>query len=237
MYPTPTVVTWQTVSEPPALAADGLHLWYLATDRGDAAPRRGLDWLSPEQRQRADAMRNPEVRNRYLHTQIGLRRILSGYLGHHPRDLVIARANNGKPFVADQPGGLEFNLSTTEGLTLIGVGRHEPLGVDCERLRTRTTLDAIARRLFEPSIAAAIEAAGPDERIQLFHLAWTALEADVKADGRGLFRSRPATAPAPTIRHLIPAAGYVAAVARIGLPPRRAWLTLMLRDDAEDTEG
>jgi 4'-phosphopantetheinyl transferase len=70
----------------------------------------------------------------------------------------------------------------------LSTGADAALGVDCEWIRPRANLPTIARRLFEPATVAALEAAPESERLERFHIAWTALEADVKCDGRGLFR-------------------------------------------------
>ncbi|MCK7581755.1 MAG: 4'-phosphopantetheinyl transferase superfamily protein [Chromatiales bacterium] len=112
----------------------------------------------------------------------------------------------------------------------LSTGPDAALGVDCEWIRPRGNLLTIARRLFEPETVAELEAAPESERLERFHIAWTALEADVKCDGRGLFRPRPPGTSVPEIAHVIPAPGYIAAVARAGLPPIEHWRLLEFRD-------
>jgi 4'-phosphopantetheinyl transferase len=130
----------------------------------------------------------------------------------------------GKPYLCC---GLEFNLTTSGDLALAAVRRQRPLGVDCELLRPRGDLIAVARRAFAPADAALVSRAPETERLAAFNLAWTALEASVKADGRGLFRSRKAPPlPDMDVIHFIPEDGFIAALAGAHLPPVSEWVTL-----------
>jgi 4'-phosphopantetheinyl transferase len=127
---------------------------------------------------------------------------------------------------------LEFNLTTSGELALLAVSQSQPVGVDCERVRERRNLDAIARRMLTPGERSRIAAAAPHERLERFHLAWTALEAGVKEDGRGLSRRGERTARgALQIAHCVPEPGFIAAVARLALPPVREWVTMELTAD------
>ena len=140
----------------------------------------------------------------------------------------------GKPFLAAAPTGFEFNLTTADDLALVGISLGSPLGVDCERIRPRRGLTGIAERMFEPERVAAIATLPEPEALTAFYRAWTALEADAKADGRGLFRPRPPGAEPPQVRHCVPAPGYIAAVARARVPPVSSWRTLELGERLGD---
>ena len=140
----------------------------------------------------------------------------------------------GKPYLAAAPKGFEFNLTTAHDLALVGTSLGSPLGVDCERIRPRRGLTGIAQRMFEPERAAAIATLPEPEALTAFYRAWTALEADAKADGRGLFRPRAAGAEPPQVRHCVPDPGYIAAVARARVPPPSCWQTLELGEGLGD---
>jgi 4'-phosphopantetheinyl transferase len=173
-------------------------------------------------------MTHAAARDRYVRSQAGLRRILALYLELPPGSIEYCYGAAGKPGLSGACAWLEFSLTTTGDLALVGVSRRLALGVDCEWIRPRRDLDGIARRMFGPAQAQVLAATPGPERLAAFCHAWTALEADAKWDGRGLFRQRPAGAPGPQIRHLIPEAGYVAAVAGSILPPFEHWATLEL---------
>ena len=216
------------MSAPPPLAPGDLHLWRIPTGEGGAPIDACLDLLGVRQRERAQRMTHAGARDRYVRSQAGLRRTLALYLGLPLSSIDYRYGPAGKPGLSGVHAWLEFNLTTTGDMALIGISRELPLGVDCEWIRPRGDLDGIARRMFGPERAEILAATPEPERLAAFCRAWTALEADAKWDGRGLFRQRPPGTPGPEIRHLIPGPGYVAAVARLALPPVSDWATLEL---------
>lgn len=158
-----------------------------------------------------------------------MREILSNYINIAPQAIVFQYGQQGKPLIAEAETGIEFNLTTSGDLALLAVGAEEPVGVDCEQVRERRDLVALAKRMFTPNEASRIAAAKPDDRLELFHLAWTALESRVKADGWGLAHRREfAAQDTLNIGHFIPERGFLAAVARQSLPPVAEWMTLEL---------
>jgi len=168
-------------------------------------------------------------RARYVRAQAGLRMILSGYLGVAPEAIGFRYGEAGKPFLEDTASGLEFNLTNSGDLALVALSLGMPVGVDCEQIRDRGDMVAIAERMFSPEQAARIAAATPEDRLWKFHIAWTALEAEVKADGRGLLgRHRPTVQGTLRIEHCVPEPGFIAAVACERLPPVGEWVTMTL---------
>lgn len=224
-------LTWAPVRSAPALAGADLHLWKIPTGCGGAPVGDLWALLSKAERERAGRLRLTAHRERYLRAQGGLRRILASYLDLSPDVIVFQRSGHGKPYLAGAPPPFHFNLTTSHGLALVGVSLRLPLGVDCEHLRTCSEMSGIARRMFAQEVADQVMAAAEPERRERFYRAWTALEAAVKADGLGLFR-RNGIAPAPEFRidHCVPHAGYIAAVARVDLPPVSRWHTLVMED-------
>jgi 4'-phosphopantetheinyl transferase len=227
------LVQWQSTNSAPVLAPGGLHLWHLRTDSGGDRVATCLDDLGEHQRSRALGMQHAGYRERYIRAQSGLRRILGLYLGMPPRAITFAYGPAGKPMLERNPAGLAFNLTTTADLALVAISAGAEVGIDCERLRPRRDLDAIARRMFSSDQAQLLLDTPAAGRLECFYRAWTALEADAKADGRGLFRPRAPGARPPQVMHCIPAPGYIAAVARAALPPAGRWVTLEL----EPTQG
>jgi len=228
----PPIDHWHSVARPPALSSGGLHLWKLRTGCGGAPLTRLWPLLSQQESERADKLRFDHHRARYVRARAGLRMILSAYLRIEPGAIGLRYGKAGKPFLEDTSSGLEFNLTNSGDLALVALSVGTPIGVDCERIRDRGDMVAIADRMFTPEQAARIAAAPPEERLRQFHVTWTALEAEVKADGRGLLgRHRPAAQAAPRIGHCVPEPGFIAAVACERLPPVGDWVTLTLSAD------
>lgn len=231
------LIQWQSTNSAPALAPGGLHLWHIRTDSGGDRVATCLDDLGEHQRSRANGMHHAGYRERYIRAQSGLRRILGLYLGVPPRTIDFAHGPAGKPMLERNPTGLAFNLTTTADLALVAISAAQEVGIDCERLRPRRDLDAIARRMFSREQTQLLLETPEAGRLECFYRAWTALEADAKADGRGLFRPRAPGAHPPQVMHCIPAPGHIAAVARAALPPVGLWVTLELQPTRGGGDG
>lgn len=232
----PPTIDWTAGPSRCEIRSGALHLWRIRTDAHGIELEHALSLLGEHQRARAARMRHLPYRERYVRAHAGLREILSRYLDAPPGSLRFDYGAAGKPALAGAVLPLSFNLTTTGDLALVGVcagsGPSEEIGVDCELIRPRRDIEAVAQRMFAPETVHAIKAAPPPERLARFYRAWTALEADAKADGRGLFRPRPAGAQPPAVLHCIPEAGYIAAIARETLPPVSDWSTLYLLPQA-----
>jgi len=184
----------------------------------DASPLWAL--LSAREQGRASRIRLARQRSAYLRVHAGLRLILAGYLGQAPERIRFEQGPQGKPSL---PGALEFNLTTSGDLALVALRWRWPLGIDCERTLANRDHLAIARRLFAPAEVEHLRRARDEDRPSLFTRYWTALEARVKLDGRGLFQPPPAAAIPSEVIHFTPQAGYLAAIASPQPPPLASW--------------
>jgi len=95
----------------------------------------------------------------------------------------------------------------------------EPLGIDLERIRPKENLLAIARRMFPGEQYRQLQGLQGETLLQAFFRCWTAIEAQTKAGGQSVFQDLREQAPtAWEVKHLVPAPGYLAAVAAKRLP-------------------
>lgn len=230
--PLPHVSRWQPVETAPPLGPGELHLWRLNPSTFAAKSGSLLNQLPPDQRERLSRINNPEMRARRIAVHAELRAILAGYARTTAAALPMGTSATGKPHLLPPHQRIEMNLTDSGDLALLAISLDEPVGVDCERLRPRKRDTAILRRMLGDETAAHLESLQGEERQLAFHTAWTALEADVKADGRGLSRARQPGLPGLEIRHCIPEPGHVAAVARRELPEVADWRFLQLDTDA-----
>lgn len=220
-------------SVPPHLGPGDLHLWRIQTQADEAATSALWPVLAADEQARALRLATATLRARYIRAHAGLRRILGLYLDRAPGDLAFIQGPQGKPALAgtaDSPAPpvrLEYNLTGSGDLALVAVSLNVPVGVDCEQIRPCRELLGVAQRMFSPELAQALAETPEPERLDAFYTAWTALEAEVKADGRGLFRPRDRSAvaaPQPlSVTHFRPLPGFIAAVARHDLPPVEEW--------------
>lgn len=171
------------------LPADEVHVWEIGLDRTSAEIESMKAWLTPSERERADALHRERDRHRAVACRAALREILGRYLRLPPGDVELSSTEWGKPCLRTPRGGpsLGFNVSHTEGLALIAVARDRELGIDVERIRHDVPAEhLVARTLADEERAEwrSIPAAG---RAKAFLARWTQKEAYVKATGRGLW--------------------------------------------------
>lgn len=117
-----------------------------------------------------------------------MRLLLAAELRASPRELAFEAEARGKPGLAGQfrAAGLEFNLSHSGSLALIGWAWRRAVGVDIEFWRAMHDQAALVRRCFSPAEIAAYERLPAEDRTRAFFDAWTRKEACVKALGKGL---------------------------------------------------
>jgi 4'-phosphopantetheinyl transferase len=129
------------------------------------------------------SLAHPGVANRYLTGRLLLRRVLVGYLGAGPGELVFERTARGKPVLVTPEGqGLAFNLSHTATQSILAVAGARHLGVDLEPLdRASTTLE-IGRQYFSQAEIRRLGSLGNDAARYALTL-WTLKESIVKALG------------------------------------------------------
>jgi 4'-phosphopantetheinyl transferase len=166
------------------------EIWLVDIGRsgpGLAELERDAPRLTPEDRRRANSLKDPRDRRERIATLTALRLLLERFTDPHAARQPFVAGPAGKPALAD--GNIQFSLSHVEGYALIGLTRSATIGVDLERERP---LRLSARRR-EELIAAAkglagkpLPAASPDA---CFLLAWCRLEAFAKAHGGGIGRT------------------------------------------------
>lgn len=115
-----------------------------------------------------------------------LRAALAPVLGLPPSALVFGREAKGRPFLAGD-GGPDFNLSDTDGGTLVAITGRGRIGVDLERCDRAPAVIALARRYFDAAEAQALAAMPAEAARRAFLRLWTAKEASCKATGTGIF--------------------------------------------------
>lgn len=114
--------------------------------------------------------------------------LLAAYLDVGEADVRLGEEARGKPFIEapTATADLQFNWSHSGDVALVALTRRVAIGVDVERLGKRLRIIDLARRFFDPSEAAALEALAPDAAGAAFTGLWCAKEAVLKSTGDGL---------------------------------------------------
>lgn len=144
-----------------------------------------FDALPPEERSRAATFRSLIARRQFLYGRLLVRRCLSAYLGRPAESIELERGEEGKLFVADDPG-LDFNLTHKPGCIGAGFVRGARIGVDVEAFEPDRANEKIARRFFSPPEVAQLDGLPAETLAWRFYRFWTLKEAYIKARGLGL---------------------------------------------------
>jgi len=115
-----------------------------------------------------------------------LRGVLAAYVDRAPADLRFAREAHGRPYLV-LPGAPDFNLSDTDGGSVIAIAARGRVGVDLESSARRPPAQRLAQRYFAADEVAALAALDADAAAAAFIRLWTAKEAACKATGTGIF--------------------------------------------------
>lgn len=163
-------------------------LWCFSLDVDEAERAELARLLSADEQARAARFHAARHASRFIVAHARLRQQLAALLKTEPAGVTLATGAHGKPRIAGEPArvDLEFNLSHSGSMGLVGWAWARAIGVDIEFWRPTSDEAALVRRFFSVSEIAAYERLAAPERTRGFFNCWTRKEAYVKALGRGL---------------------------------------------------
>jgi 4'-phosphopantetheinyl transferase len=230
---------WLVPPERLILGSNAVHVWRVSLDQSPSQIALFRNHLDDDERSRADRFYFSRDRERFIVARGILRAVLGRYSNRAPESLSFSYSTHGKPALASETGidAIRFNLSHSHGTALYAFTRGREVGVDLEFIRCDLEAEQIAERFFSHSEIEALRALPPSLREYAFFLCWTRKEAYIKARGEGLstpldqfdvslIPGEPAALLSAqsdsddvlrwTLRNLIPASGYAAALATEG---------------------
>ena len=155
-------------------------LWWCSL--APAPGHAGLsEWLSVDERARMRRFGNDALRTRYLIGRASLRWVLAQTMGITPAAVAIERGPRGRPQLAGT-AGIDFNVSHTADVALIGISYEGRIGVDVERADRAIHSAGLARKVLTDRERAALPADDDAIRRRILRL-WTCKEALAKATG------------------------------------------------------
>lgn len=177
--------------EPVSIAAGDIHLWFsFHGEHGDAAWSDHCSrLLETHELRKQSTFHFARDRHQYLLARALVRTVLSRYAPVPPQEWRFTFSAQGRPRMVDpglaQTRGLDFNLSHTRGLVVMGVTRHGMLGVDTESLARPAPL-TLADQVFSANESFALRSLPAAHQPHRFYELWTLKESYVKARGLGL---------------------------------------------------
>ena len=165
--------------------AEGVALWMFALVRDPPALLDLEALLSPEELVRAGRFGTVTLRERYVAGRGTLRLLLGTALGRAPEKITIQRGPRGRPQLEDAKR-LDFNVTHTAGVALVGVCAKGRIGVDIEHRDRDVNVAGVSRKFMSPREQAALAELEPDVRRRALLRLWTCKEAMSKATGDAL---------------------------------------------------
>lgn len=226
--PEPSTLLWTTPPQELVLTVSAVDVWLISLAQPSAAAEF-IDLLSGAEQDRAARFKFDKHRRPYVIAHAALRSILSSYLKAQPADLPFVTGINGKPNLAPElsGSGLQFNLSHSHEMALLGVTCGHEIGVDIEWIKEDYGFDEVAERFFTAKEVSELRALPISLQRQAFFKCWTSKEAFLKAKGTGLSGKLDeveitlsderqvridASVPGWTLSELTPGNGYEAAL-------------------------
>jgi len=161
--------------------SSAVSLWWCALAVFPGARASVIDWLSNDERLRMERFGNDTLRTRYLVGRASLRWVLAQTLAVAPGAVSIVRGRRGRPELSDHQG-IDFNVSHTGDVALIGVSLEGRIGVDVERGDRVIYATGLSRRILTERERAALPSDDDAARRRILRL-WTCKEALAKATG------------------------------------------------------
>ncbi|HEX3437154.1 MAG TPA: 4'-phosphopantetheinyl transferase superfamily protein [Pseudacidobacterium sp.] len=202
-------IDWPLQRAIPSLDSDEVHLWCWDLCGDESKILHVLQILSEIERSRAERFVFPRDQRRYILAHAGMREILGLYLGVNANIIEFANNRFGKPRVGV---ALQFNLSHSGNLAVIGVAKEFEIGVDVELVRGRASELPVSQ--IAPEEQNELYSLPSESFVPAFYHYWTRKEALLKGLGIG-FAGQVANHSIEgwRVENLTPAAGYTAAVA------------------------
>ena len=180
-------LVWHASPCEPMEDMTALHVWQCDLDRDTINIDPKLV-LSANEIARAQRLVDTQKRARCLASRVLLRQIFGKVLKLNPRAVEFAFNEHGKPRLAqgDAVGSLQFNLSHSENLWLLGVSFGREIGVDVEVVRADVNIAALTENYFSLAEQAWLMTQSATDMNANFFRLWTRKEAFVKALGSGI---------------------------------------------------
>jgi 4'-phosphopantetheinyl transferase len=180
---------WAAPGRELTLKSSELHVWRANLQIDEKLVEYYFRILSPDEVERAERYYSAKDKMYFIAARGILRHVLARYLNRDQKEVRFNYGLYGKPFIAGEqnPQGLCFNVSHSDGLWVIAIGQRIEVGVDIERIRRGFDVMEIARSFFSQGETMKLNSLTEDERVAAFYRSWTWKEAYLKAIGKGLF--------------------------------------------------
>ncbi len=142
---------WEKSPSPLCISRKECHVWKVDL-RAVNKENFQLDILSEDEQKRLSSFKFAKDRFRYGVTHFLKRWVLASYLNERPENLLFTREKYGKPAISPHKNwpNLQFNISHSNQLILLGVTVEDPIGIDVEYHSNNISVENLSEFIFSP---------------------------------------------------------------------------------------
>lgn len=161
-----------------------IEICYLSLNQiPDGLIKDALPFLSLEEQKRAKRIVNHNRYRRFILGHYFARLLLSRALGIQPNEISINFTEGSKPTLINPAIKLDFNISHSHELIFVAIGKLRAIGIDIQEMRPLRSLERLIKFSHHQDEKKRLPSILQKEH---FYQTWTAKEALLKGDGRGL---------------------------------------------------
>jgi 4'-phosphopantetheinyl transferase len=163
-----------------------VHIWQANLKSLSVYPEDISKTLSSDELESADKLKFTIDREHFILRHYYLRLILGKYCNCQPHELMFRYNSCKKPYISiPEYKEILFNMSSSGDLMIVGLGWHNDIGIDIEKVHEFYNLENISADYF--SLQELNYFNGESDRTKAFFKIWTRKEAIIKAMGQGLY--------------------------------------------------
>jgi 4'-phosphopantetheinyl transferase len=163
-----------------------VHIWQADFETLSVYSEDISKTLSPDELERAKKYKFTKDLEHFILRRYFLRLILSKYCDCQPHELIFRYNSCKKPFIGmPEFKEIKFNLSYSHNLMLVGLCKHDEIGIDIEKTDEIHELENIANESFSPPELKYYNS--KLNKTDTFFKIWTRKEAFIKAKGKGMY--------------------------------------------------
>ncbi|HEY0677991.1 MAG TPA: 4'-phosphopantetheinyl transferase superfamily protein [Chitinophagaceae bacterium] len=178
------VTVWKTGPAEYVLDDKEVHIWRFQLDDPLIETEPLFDFLSNDEKQRAEKFYFEKDRRHYIIARYQLRRLLGEYLNIQPDEIEFTYNSYGKPLF--HKSDILFNVSHSRDKAVYAFGRVKEIGIDIELINDGIDVLPLAERFFAEAEVQKIKNLKPEASVAAFFNCWTRKEAYIKAKGMGI---------------------------------------------------
>ncbi len=178
----------QSINKGLVLKENELHIW--RTKVHDNIDNLNNYWylLTQDEQIRAQEFYFVIDKNRYIIARAVLRKLIAGYIGISPKNILFEYTEYGKPslILPNDNQKLKFNLAHSRDAIIYAITKNIDVGVDIEFVNKDFVIEDIIQHSCSEQEQFLLRNLFKSDKYNLFYELWVAKEAFVKAMGVGL---------------------------------------------------